>query len=329
MDRVVGDSFISHENAHHRFLELIERVATHLAMIFHQFLEGPRSVIRLYINERAVAPWDPFMTTHPATLATPVEKIFTSVGQIEFQGFILPHKDRLSLRQFHIGGGPEGWTSQQGFYVYRNRRLLVPGSWLGMGFPRRWTREEPYKLARIRLDIPNAADAEWKIDVKKSMAHPPDYLRQRLMDLAGYVRQQARRVLAHRGAYGRHAPTRELQRAWTPVEKPDGICYQISREHPAISRVLTLAGEHRDAVEDMLRLIEETVPVQRIWLDAAERDEAHREAFQGVLEADVERVLRALYRNMVQDLRLTPDEARERLLKTEPFQNFPHLVEAL
>jgi hypothetical protein len=329
MDRVVGDLTISHEHAFNRFLELIERVATHLAMIFHRFLEGARPIIRLHINEKAVAPWDPFMITHPATISTPVEKISTSVGQIKFQGFILPHKDRLSLQQFHTGGGPEGWTSQQGFYVYRNRRMLVPGNWLGMGSPRRWTREEPYKLARICLDIPNAADAEWKIDVKKSMAHPPDYLRQRLMELADYVRQQARRVLAHRGAHGRRAPVKEIQRAWIPVEKPDGICYQISRDHPAVVRVLALAGDHMDAVEDMLHLIEETVPVQRIWLDAAERDETHREAFQGAPEADVAKVLRALYQNMVHDLHLAPDEARERLLKTEPFQNSPHLVEAL
>ena len=46
-----------------------------------------------------------------------------------------------------------------------SRRLLVPGSWLGLGVGGRiWTKDEPYKLARIRLDFTNECDFEWDID---------------------------------------------------------------------------------------------------------------------------------------------------------------------
>ncbi|EQD56779.1 hypothetical protein B1A_11391, partial [mine drainage metagenome] len=39
--------------------------------------------------------------------------------------------------------GPGGWTVHQGFYVYRNQRLLLAGSWLGLGQGHRaWTKEE-------------------------------------------------------------------------------------------------------------------------------------------------------------------------------------------
>ncbi|MCV5233625.1 hypothetical protein OFC56_41330, partial [Escherichia coli] len=69
--------------------------------------------------------------------------------------------------------GPAGWTAQQGFYVYRNERLLVAGNWLGLGNPRAWTKDETHRLARIRLDIPNDADIDWKINIRKSMARPP------------------------------------------------------------------------------------------------------------------------------------------------------------
>ena len=67
------------------------------------------------------------------------------------------------------------------------RRLMEPGGWLGLGETRAWTREEPYKLARLRIDLPNTADAEWKIDVRKSTALPPDFLKARLRDLALHV----------------------------------------------------------------------------------------------------------------------------------------------
>ena len=65
---------------------------------------------------------------------------------------MLPHKDQLGAA-YEQAGGLEGWTAQQGFYVYRNRRMLVSGGWLGLGSPRVWTMEEPYKLARTAVRI--------------------------------------------------------------------------------------------------------------------------------------------------------------------------------
>ena len=64
---------------------------------------------------------------------------------------------RLSSEKHRIAGGPSGWNAHQGFYVYRNRRLLLPGDWLGLGFQ----KEEHYKLARIQVDLPNSFDHEW------------------------------------------------------------------------------------------------------------------------------------------------------------------------
>ena len=40
----------------------------------------------------------------------------------------------------------------------------MPGDWLGLGF----AKEEHYKLARIRLDLPNTVDDDWGLDVRKS-----------------------------------------------------------------------------------------------------------------------------------------------------------------
>ncbi|MGC6766746.1 hypothetical protein ACP0GL_25300, partial [Escherichia coli] len=92
-----------------------------------------------------------------------------------------------------------GWTAQQGFYVYRNERLLVAGNWLGLGNPRAWTKDETHRLARIRLDIPNDADIDWKIDIRKSMARPPVSLRPWLTQLAQSTRDRAVRTFAKRG----------------------------------------------------------------------------------------------------------------------------------
>ena len=333
LDRITGEKSSNDSQAHNSFLHLLDRVEQHLAMVFHRFLEGPKPEIKIFINgtsqSQSVKDWDPFMKNHPFTTISPLERIATPVGPVELQGFILPHKDRLDSKTFDLGAGPEGWTAHQGFYVYRNRRLLVSGSWLGLGFGRAWTKEEPFKLARIRLDIENSADAHWKIDIRKSMARPPEYLKYRLRDLADKVRIEARRIFAHRGTFGKREVIEGFQRAWEVVETKDRINYRISRNHPVVRAVIDDSGQLKSRIEGMLCVIEGTVPVQQIWLDTVEKGEIQDEVFRSNPEDEVYQVLISIFKHMVHGLKIPPNEAKNRLLRTEPFHNFPELVESL
>ncbi|MQK60353.1 hypothetical protein EIZ86_28335, partial [Escherichia coli] len=150
--------------------------------------------------------------------------------------------------------GPAGWTAQQGFYVYRNERLLVAGNWLGLGNPRAWTKDETHRLARIRLDIPNDADIDWKIDIRKSMARPPVSLRPWLTQLAQSTRDRAVRTFAKRGKMNKRKPGEELVHLWQAQKTSSGVRYQISLQHPVISNVLSQAGELSPQIQAMLRL---------------------------------------------------------------------------
>lgn len=333
LDRVVGNVSTSDSASHDLFLKLIDRVESHLAMVFHRFLEGGSAEISIFINgddeDHRVKAWDPFMRDHRATNRTPQERIPTSRGVVEVQGFVLPHKDQLDQRQFETGAGLGGWTAQQGFYVYRNRRMLVSGNWLGLGREQAWTREESYKLARLRLDIPNTADADWEIDIMKSVARPPKYISLRLRDLAVPVRLQARQVFTHRGSYGTRAPTPDLQRAWLVLQQKDSVAYHVDRKHPLVKQVLDQAGPLKEAVVAMLRLLEETMPVQRVWIDSVEKGGIQKEAFEETPSAEIQAVLNVLYRYLVDIVGLDKHSAQSQLLKTEPFQNHPKLIEAL
>lgn len=332
LDRVINGNGGA-PRSHDSFLASIDRVEEHLAMVFHRYLDGPSADVRVYINGTGdgarIKPWDPFMAESTATISTPLDRIATACGGVELKGFVLPHKDFLTDKEFKTAGGPEGWTAQQGFYVYRNRRMLVAGGWLGLGGDRAWTREEPYKLARLRLDIPNTADEDWKIDIKKSVARPPPELRPRLTALADHVRSQARQVFAHRGFYGRGAAVIDLRQVWRSVDVGSAATYRVDRAHPAIRRVFDAAGSDHSAVEAMLRILEETVPIQRIWLDTMEKGEVRHGGFAGTLSAEVVIVLAGLYRHLTTKIGLSPDLAKKQLLSTEPFQNFPDAVAAL
>lgn len=333
LDRLLGSVDINDTAARDRFFETARLVEKHLAMTFHRFLEGPRPRLELFLNgtdrEARIRPWDPFMQNHPATIVTPEEPIADSSGGIEVQGFVLPHKDMLTPEEFDSGGGPDGWLAHQGFFIYRNQRLLVSGGWLALGSGKRWVRDEIHRLARIRVDLANSADHDWKIDIKKSVAIPPPGLRPRLRGLAERVRVEAREVFAHRGGRSTRSSGGAITRAWISVYSPLGVSYRIDRAHPSVKRVLDTAGERKQLIEDMLRVIEATVPVQRIWLDTAERGDIPNAGSSEEAGQELFPVLFALYIHMLDDLHLTSQEARARLSALEPFNRHPALIGAL
>jgi hypothetical protein len=332
LDRLVGDVAADNQKAHDAFLRSTSSVAAHLAMVFHQYLTGTRPRLRIFINgdedKHRVRAWDPFLENHLATFSpSDAERIRFSDADIRAKGFVLPHKDRLNEEQYRDAGGPAGWNSQQGFYIYRNERLLVPGGWLDLGYQ----NEEHYKLARIRVEIPNSTDAEWAIDVKKSRARPPAALRARLKELADVVRQKAREVFAHRGRVAAGNPAEPLRRIWVD-NSADGkkLTYRIDRTNPLVRLVFGQASgkAHEKSIEAMLRLLEATVPVQKIWLDVAEKPDNHARPFELDPPVHVREVLEQLVRALKAD-GVSAATARQRLLGMEPFSFYPELVKEL
>jgi hypothetical protein len=317
LDRLVTTGYMEKD-----FLDAIDKVEQHLAMVFHRYLEGPHPRLRILINGRAVTPWSPF---HLATWSSPVDRLPTDAGPVEVQCHVLPHRERLELREYERAGGPEGWSAQQGFYVYRKKRLLLAGSWLGLGHGRAWTKEEAHRLARIRLDIPDSADTEWKIDIRKSTARPPVGIRAKLMRLAEDTRGRARQVFAYRGK-GRAPSHESLAKVWRVENSTHGVRYKIDTDHPAVRAVLDDGGPLLLQIKAMLRVIEETVPVQRIWLDTAEGKDVPRTQFSDNPTSEVLSVLEVMYRNMITRKGMSPLAAKELLRRTEPFQDYPKLI---
>lgn len=325
LDRIVTDGYTAED-----FLDLIDNVERRLAMIFHRLMEGDQPKLKLTLNGREVHPWDPFMSGHQAKpWESPPAKRMNGSTKVEVQCHVLPHRDKLLPEEHDKAGGPEGWTAQQGFYVYRNERLLLAGGWLGLGQGRAWNREEAYRLARIRLDIPNSADADWKIDIRKSTARPPVNLRPWLTRLAEDTRERARGVFAYRGTPSISKTGFGVDQAWRTDHSKSGIRYRVDEKHPSVAAVLDSAGEMLPLVKAMLRVIEETVPVQRIWLDTAENKDMPSTGFASEPPENVIQVLNVLYADMTGRKGMSPDLAKRTLLGTEPFQNFPNLVAAL
>ena len=136
LDRIVTEGY----NADH-FLKLMDRVEMRLAMIFHRLLEGFRPVLRLLINGRAVEPWDPFLTGHPAKpWNSPVERKWTPAGMVEVECHVLPHKDMLTTACLRSGGGTGRLELSAGFLCLPQRQTTAGR---GMAWPRARKGLEP------------------------------------------------------------------------------------------------------------------------------------------------------------------------------------------
>jgi hypothetical protein len=107
----------------------LELVRSHLGMVFHRFIEEDGFVIRL--GESGIPAWDPYLLGASTRLASEKLRV-TGRGVLEVTPFVLPHHSRLTDDQHEHAAGPMGWNAHQGFYIYRCRRLIVPGTWLNL-----------------------------------------------------------------------------------------------------------------------------------------------------------------------------------------------------
>jgi hypothetical protein len=236
----------------------------HLALVFHRFLspEKPYPPVRIVLNGNPVAALDPFLSSHRSTQALPEEQILIEGESVKIAPFILPHISKLSIADLAIAGGEEGLRRNQGFYVYRNRRLITWGSWF-----RLIRQEEITKLARVRVDIPNTLDHLWTIDVRKSNAYPPQPVRDRLKTVVSRIAEGSRRVYTFRG---RKATNDDVLHAWERLVTRGGVEYVINREHPLIKAVEAITDDHfQQLIQRLLRTIETTFPLDAAYADMA------------------------------------------------------------
>jgi Histidine kinase-, DNA gyrase B-, and HSP90-like ATPase. len=319
MDRLVADTKSDDLVSQDHFLERADLVKKHLAMVFHDYMQGLRP-IKIWINGNLIEPWDPFLTRHPATQQLPGEGPVIAGRKLTIRPYILPHHSKLDSTLHEATSGPGGWNAHQGFYIYRNKRLLVAGDWLGLGFQ----KEEHYKLARIRVDLPNSLDEHWHIDVKKSRAHPPAALRETLKRIARLTRAKASEIYRYRGVKLTPSSSGERVFLWEQKVRHGKVFYTVNREHPIVRDVLEESPD-KNKVRALLRLIEETIPIPLITINNSEKPDQHAAPFEQTKTHEITRIMVQAYRSLIK-CGYSSKEAKARLKNLEPFQAFPELL---
>lgn len=242
------------------FIATLGLAKQHIELVFHRFA----NIINFEFNGHKIEKRDPFLSEYACVQKGRVQNIKVSGHKIEVTPFVLPYANSLTEEHKRLLGNPKSIYDDQGFYIYRNKRLIIWGSWLHMN-----VRSEFNKLARVRVDIPSDLDSMWMLDVKKSSAKIPDLIKEQLRISIKDSIVKSKREIKYPGKKEAEA---ELP-LWKRVSLHGGeVKYEINREdNPIYSELVSLLDDDQKILLDAyLDKVEQFIPKGLIYSDNAD-----------------------------------------------------------
>lgn len=303
--------------------ELKDTVYNSVSLIFHRYLSSQTDPITMYLNNSKIKPQDPFLESHKKTTWKKERSIAIkdSEGierQIKVKPFVLPFATDLKENDKKLVGGIENLRAKQGFYVYRNKRLIVWGTWFGMK-----PRAELTKNARIRVDIPNTLDDIWSIDIKKQTATIPKRIQNQLKETVRQALEISVTQQTHRGR--RESIDDDKDYIWDRMRGRDNSFYYLVKRDSKLFQYVKENMTEGDYIllEMLVGEIEKNIPIHQMYIDKAndaicveEPDDRFDQVFViGVSLIDMNKRLSSKPVNEIID----------DVMKSEPFCNYPKL----
>lgn len=304
--------------------EYKDSVANYISLIFHRYINDDRLNIRL--NNYEIEGLDPFLESkknkvtrfRPFTIAIPdsndVER------EINIQPIILPYASDLTKKEIKLLGGIENLRTKQGFYIYRNDRLIIWGTWFGQ------QRSELTKNARIKVDIPNSLDDIWKIDIKKQNATIPGRIKNQLKRAVNEVMNTSVRQQKHRGR--EEKVSGDIDYIWKRMENRGNFYYEINRESKLMEYVRNHVSEDAFQYFDMfLDEVELNIPLQQIYIDKSTNTAVSKEDVNRDNDVRQKAIMMIDFTVKVAGTKVS--NAIKQIMKSEPFCNQPKLESEL
>jgi hypothetical protein len=122
----------------------------------------------------------------------------------------------------------------------------------------------------VRVDIPNSLDSIWEIDIKKSRASLPHFIKKNLVDIVENTVGRSERVYKYRG---RNVQTDNLIHVWNPIDDRGQFQYQINRQLPVVQLLEANLGENGGALlEAFIKMLEDAFPYSDVYYRMAKNE---------------------------------------------------------
>lgn len=307
-------------NISETFNKCLDEMSSHLSLVFHRFIEDG---LEIRLNNTLIEGKDPFLSYHPATQRKKEIPVYINSEKIILKPFILPHLSKLSQDDLDKIGGKEKLRNEQGFYVYRNKRLIVWGTWFRLE-----RKAELNKLARVRVDIPNTLDYMWSIDIKKSTAVLPDIIKKNMYAAVYESVVSSEAVHTYRGR--KEKSKEDIDYIWERIKGRSGYQYTINRDIPQL-RILeeSMSEKQVKLLTSLLNILEEAFPVSSLYVDAAkgeieDKDTSESSELIEAMWAEIQQQI-----DYVKDNGLSVIEFYNAFLKVEPYCNHKAIKERI
>ncbi|KQM09858.1 hypothetical protein AOA81_06365 [Methanomassiliicoccales archaeon RumEn M2] len=145
-----------------------EDLRFHISMVYQRFLDKNDTRARdveIVLNNVPVTYWDPFCVNEENTEVVGDEKLMIEMGDKEaplsIKAYLIPRRDEFSTSE--AGTKARVTNDMQGFYTYRENRLIHYGDWMKM-----FINEPHGSLLRVELSFGHELDDAFNVDIKKS-----------------------------------------------------------------------------------------------------------------------------------------------------------------
>lgn len=295
------------------FSDKMGSVREHIALVFHRYLEGEQDIqkIKMELNGNPIEPYDPFFSRR-SSVTQDDEKIRIGGTVVLVKSYVLPHPSTLSKEELEMMGGKTGLKKNQGFYVYRNKRLLIWGTWFNLH-----RKEDLSKLSRIRVDIPNSLDDLWTLDIKKSTAVPPEIVRKNLKRIVNNNSDYSKRTWTYRG---KREIKEDIKNIWTKIIERGEVRYEINKDHPFVKIISKDTDkETQKFLNQLLDQIGFDIPLYAIYDDFNSDKKFMADDEDNIVRKAKETI------HQIESSTLTDDEKKEMidaLRNTHPYINY-------
>lgn len=294
--------------------EEMEEAEHHLSLIFHRFINNTFNPLKIFINGDKIVGFDPFLEDHPKTDSQKPSTIKCEGEDIKIQQFILPHQNDLSNEDIDKLGGIDLLRNGQGFYIYRNNRLIIYGTWFRLASSN--LNSELYKYGRIKVDISNKLDDIWDIDIKKQNASIPRQILSSLKKAVSNVRTRSRDKSAKRTRLNLE---KDDSKIWNKsLNRDNKEVFFINSESEYIKNFINeFDDKDKTKIVHFLEVLSSAVPYDDIYNSMCNRALEQKISQDGIDSIVLEGVNQFHYLKRLLQL---PDEQVFEVLKTyEPF----------
>lgn len=296
--------------------EEVDEMEKHLSLVFHRFLNRSFNQIKIYINDDRIKGYDPFLEDHPKTDSQKPSIIKCENEDIRIQQFILPHQNDLSNEDVEKLGGIERLRSGQGFYIYRNDRLIIYGTWFRLASSN--LNSELYKYGRIKVDIPNTLDDMWDIDIKKQNASIPRQILASLKKAVSNVRVKSKDKSAKRT---RLKLEKDDSKIWNKnLNREEKEVFFINNESQFVRNFIDgFDDSDKTKILRFLDVISASIPYDDIYNSMCNKALEQKISQDGIDSIIIEGVNQ--FNRLKKLLRLSDEKIFEKLKTYEPFDN--------